>query len=157
MSFIAAMDTPCGRTVANPSIRPAATVAAKRVSITHERGIATRAVEESTMDQGAVLGTVLFVCVTYAFKTVVDAATRYRMLRMGGSEERVRSILQGDEHQRRHASLRWGVVLVALAIAFGLIEAFGWREITPGVIAVLAGATGVGNLAFFAISRRLKP
>ena len=64
-------------------------------------------------------------------------------------------MLQGEEHQRRHASLRWGVILLALALGFVLIEVFGWREVTPGVIAVLLAVTGAGNLAFYAISRKL--
>ena len=44
--------------------------------------------------------------------------------------------------------------MVALAIGFVLIEAFGWDEVTPGVIAVLLGATGLGNLAYYAAARK---
>ena len=44
---------------------------------------------------------------------------------------------------------------VALALGFGIVEAAGWTEITPGVIAVLVGAIGLGNLASFAASRKL--
>jgi hypothetical protein len=44
---------------------------------------------------------------------------------------------------------------VALAAAFGLIQASGWNEVTPGVIALLIGATGLGNLAYYMLSRRL--
>ena len=35
-----------------------------------------------------------------------------------------------------------------------MIEAGGWQQITPGVIAVLAIATGLGNLAYYAFMRR---
>ncbi|MEP7043736.1 MAG: hypothetical protein ABI843_11780 [Dokdonella sp.] len=98
---------------------------------------------------------VMFLCITYGFKAVVDARMRYLLLKAGGSEDLIRSILLGEEQQRRHASLRWGIVLLALAAGFGLIEAFHWTDITPGVVAVLAAATGLGNLTFFAISRRL--
>lgn len=97
----------------------------------------------------------LFICITYTIKAVVDARVRRQMVGAGGSEELVRSLVQGEEMHRRHASLRWGLVLVALAIGFGLIQAFGWTELNPGMIAVLAGATGLGNLAFFGVSRRL--
>jgi hypothetical protein len=97
----------------------------------------------------------LFVCITYAIKAVVDARVRRQMFNAGGSEELVRSVLQGEELRRRHSSLRWGVILVALAIGFGLIQSFGWQELTAGMVAILAGATGLGNLAFFAISRRM--
>ncbi|MGN2254693.1 hypothetical protein ACFWZ4_15040 [Frateuria sp. GZRe12] len=97
----------------------------------------------------------LFICIVYAIKVIVDARVRRQMVTVGGSEELVRSVLQGDELRRRHSSLHWGIVLVALAIGFGLIQAFGWQDLTPGMVAVLAGATGLGNLVFYAIARKL--
>ena len=96
-----------------------------------------------------------FICIVYAIKVVVDARVRRQMVTVGGSEELVRSVLQGDELRRRHSSLHWGIVLVALAIGFGLIQAFGWQDLNPGMVAVLAGATGLGNLVFYGIARRL--
>ncbi len=97
----------------------------------------------------------LFVCIAYAIKVCVDAMVRRHMVNAGGSEELVNSILRDEDQRRRHSSLRWGIVLVSLAVGFGLIQWFGWQDVTPGLIAVLAGATGLGNLAFFAISRKL--
>ena len=97
----------------------------------------------------------LFVCIAYAIKVVVDARVRQRMVAAGGSADLVDSMLRDEELRRRHSSLRWGIVLVALALGFGLIQWFGWQDVTPGMVAVLAGATGLGNLAFFAISRKL--
>ena len=97
----------------------------------------------------------LFVCITYAIKVCVDAITRRRMLDTGGSAELVSSVLRDEELRRRHSSLRWGIVLLSVALGFGLIQWFGWQDVTPGMIAVLAGATGLGNLVFFAISRKL--
>jgi hypothetical protein len=97
----------------------------------------------------------LFVCTVYAIKVVVDARARHHMVNAGGSELLVSSILRDEDQRRRHSSLRWGIVLVSVAVGFGLIQWFGWQDVTPGMIAVLAGATGLGNLAFFAISRRI--
>ncbi|CAM5395756.1 hypothetical protein [Rhodanobacter lindaniclasticus] len=97
----------------------------------------------------------LFVCIAYAIKVVVDARVRHRMVVTGGSEELVNAVLRDEELRRRHSSLRWGIVLLSLAVGFGLIQWFGWQEVTPGMIAVLAGATGLGNLVFFAVSRKL--
>ncbi|MFC4765777.1 hypothetical protein [Dyella koreensis] len=96
----------------------------------------------------------LFVCVTYVIKLLVEARLRHQFFKNNGSEELVRSILQAEQIQRRQSSLRWGLVLVALGIGFGLIQWFGWQEINPGVVAVLASVAGLGNLAFFAIARR---
>ena len=98
----------------------------------------------------------LFLCITYAIKAVLDARMRGKLLSPpDASEELIRSLVQNEELQRRHASVRWGVVLVCLAVGFALIEFFGWDDVTPGAIAVLLGATGVGNLVSFSISRNL--
>lgn len=106
------------------------------------------------MDLGFLIPIILFICITYAIKIVVDARVRSRMIGAGGSEDLVNSIMRDEEQRRRHSSLRWGIVLVSVGAGFGLIQWFGWRDVTPGMIAVLAGATGLGNLAFFAIARR---
>jgi hypothetical protein len=107
------------------------------------------------MDFDLLIPITLFLCVTYAIKALLDARTRAKLIAANGSEELIRSLVQNEEQQRRHASVRWGVVLVCLAVGFALIEYFGWNEVTPGAIAVLLGATGVGNLVSFAISRSL--
>jgi hypothetical protein len=107
------------------------------------------------MDLGILVPVSLFVCITYAIKVVVDARTRSRMIGAGGSEELVNSIMRDEEQRRRHSSLRWGIVLLSVGAGFGLIQWFGWQEVTPGMVAVLAGATGLGNLAFFAMARKL--
>ena len=97
----------------------------------------------------------LFASIAYTIKAIVDARVRRQLFRENVSQDLVRSIIEGDEARRRHASLRWGVVLLALAIGFVAIEAFDWRDLTPGVIAILLGATGLGNLVYFAIGRKL--
>jgi len=97
----------------------------------------------------------LFVCITYAIKVVVDARVRRQMVTVGGSEELVRSVLQSEELRRRHSSLHWGMVLVALGVGFALIQSLGWQDLTAGLVAVLALATGLGNLVFYAIARKL--
>ena len=99
----------------------------------------------------------LFVCTTYGFtvlvKALLDARMRTLIVRDGASEETIRLLVESDYQQRRWSALRWGIGLCLLAAAFALIQIAGWREITPGVVAVLAGAIGVGQLAFYAISR----
>jgi hypothetical protein len=96
----------------------------------------------------------LFVCITYAIKAVVDAGVRRKMVDSSGSQDLVRAMLQGEEQRSRHGSLRWGIVMVALAIGFGIVDAGHWDELSPAVIAVLLGATGLGNLAYYAIARK---
>jgi len=111
--------------------------------------------KEHTMNLGELIPITLFVCIAYSIKVCVDAMVRRHMVNAGGSEDLVNSILRDEDQRRRHSSLRWGIVLVSVAVGFGLIQWFGWQEVNPGLIAVLAAATGLGNLAFFAISRRI--
>lgn len=96
-----------------------------------------------------------FVCVTYAIKAVLDARVRRQMVESNGSQELVRSIVESEEVRRRHGSLRWGVVLLALGIGFTIMSARGLDEVTPATLAILLCATGVGNLVYFLLARRL--
>lgn len=98
----------------------------------------------------------LFVCITYAIKAVVDARVRRQMVDSNGSQELVRSVVESEEARRRNGSLRWGVVLVALAVGFALLEAFDWKDPSPGLFAIVLAATGLGNLAYFVAARRLR-
>ena len=107
------------------------------------------------MDYAIFIPIVLFACIAYSIKAVVDARVRKQLVASNGAPDLVRSILAGDESNRRLSSLRWGITLVALALGFGIVEAAGWQDVTPGVIAVLVGAIGLGNLASFAASRKL--
>ncbi|MDE2381482.1 MAG: hypothetical protein KGL71_04655 [Xanthomonadaceae bacterium] len=108
------------------------------------------------MDFVSLIPITLFLCITYAIKAVVDARVRKQLVASNGDPALVRGILEGDETARRLASLRWGITLVALALGFGIVDLRGWQEITPGVIAMLVGALGLGNLVFFAVSRKLR-
>ena len=105
------------------------------------------------MDFEILIPIAFFVCVTSAIKAVLDARMRGKLIQSNGSSEMIRTLVQNEEEANRYASLRWGIVLTSLAVGFGLIQWFGWDEITPGAIAVLLGATGVGNLAFYSIAR----
>jgi TRAP-type mannitol/chloroaromatic compound transport system permease small subunit len=99
---------------------------------------------------------VLFLSIAWTIKAVLDARVRRQMVESNGSEALVRSILEGEEARRRHGSLRWGIVLLALGIGFAAVDLQGVQEVTPGVIAALLVATGLGNLAYFLAARRLK-
>ena len=63
----------------------------------------------------------LFICIVYAIKVVVDARTRAKLIANNASEELMQALLAGEEHNRRHGSLRWGIVLTALAAMLGAL------------------------------------
>ena len=96
----------------------------------------------------------LFVAIAYTIKVIADMLVRRRLVESNGSEDLVRTMLAGEAERARTGSLRWGIVMVALALGFGLVEAGGWQDMGPGVIGILLGATGLGNLAFYAMARR---
>ncbi len=96
---------------------------------------------------------VLFLCITYAFRVLVDAIMRHRMLREPGTEDMLRTILQGEQAERRLASLRWGLPAITLGIGFAIIHAIGWREANAGAIAILLGCLGVSQLIYYALTR----
>jgi hypothetical protein len=98
----------------------------------------------------------LFLCIAYSLKVIVDAYARRKIIESRGSEELVRTLLEGEAVRRRQASLHWGSVLVILGMGFGLVELLKVDSATPGVVAILLAATGLGNLAYFAIERRVR-
>jgi hypothetical protein len=108
------------------------------------------------MDITVFIPITLFVCIYLAIKAVVDARARKHLVQSHGSEEMLRTLLDGEETRRRQASLRWGVILIALAVGFGLLEAFSWEDASPGLFAILLAATGAGNLAAYYLARRAK-
>ena len=96
----------------------------------------------------------LFICATIAFKALLEAVIRMRLMHVGQSEASLRSLLDADRFQRRAGALRSGIALVALAIGAALIEAFGWRDVTAGAVAAMVLPLGIGELIFFFLSQR---
>jgi hypothetical protein len=107
------------------------------------------------MDVHVVVPLALFACVTYALKAVLDAALRYRLLRAAVSSDVIRAVLEGEDHQRKAVALRWGILSLSLGLGFGLIALLGWKEVSAGVVAILAAAIGLGNLVLFAVIKRV--
>lgn len=104
---------------------------------------------------GILVPITLFICIVFAIKIVVDARFRSKLLQTGGAEDLLRSMALDDDQRRRHGALRWGIVMVLLAIGFAVLEALGWDDVTPGTIAVVLGAVGLGNLSYYFIARKL--
>src|SRR5690606_26558972 len=104
----------------------------------------------------ALIPITLFICIYLAIKALVDARARKHLVQSHGSEDMLRTLLEGEEVRRRQASLRWGIILVALALGFAALQAVDWKDPSPLVFAILLAATGLGNLAAYAATRRLK-
>jgi hypothetical protein len=111
-------------------------------------------------DLGVLIPMLLFVCVTfgitYSIKLLVNARVRIKMLQACDSKELIESIVRGEDHLGRMASLRWGLVLALEGLGFGVIQIAGWDTITAGAVAVLVGAFGLGSLIYFVVAQRMQ-
>jgi hypothetical protein len=109
------------------------------------------------MDLGILVPISVFICTAYSIRVCVDAMVRRRMVDAAGSPDLIELVLRDESLRRRYSALRWGIVLTFLSLGFGVVQWLGWnwKDNIPGLIAVLAGATGVGNLVFFMSARRL--
>ena len=110
------------------------------------------------MDKDVVVPVVLFLCITvgivYIVRLLVSTRQRIKMLQVCSSTELVQSVLHAETHRYQMSALRWGVLALMEAIAFGIIQALGWTTINPGVVAVLLGAFGLGSILCFVLGRR---
>lgn len=110
------------------------------------------------MDKGEIIPIVLFLCITfgitYVVRLLVNSRLRIKMLQVCGSKELVDAVVQGDARRDQMSALRWGILTLVEAIGFGIIQAMGWDNINPGVVAMLLGAFGLGSLLFFVVARR---
>jgi hypothetical protein len=106
------------------------------------------------LDKSIIVPVALFIAVVYSIKLLVDARMRFLFFK-GGSPETVQALFMGEERLRRQGSLRWGLVMTALALGLSLASAMDWQALSlPGLATILA-ALGVGNLVSFAWAQRL--
>jgi len=101
----------------------------------------------------------LFVCALLAFKALLEAVIRLRVMHRGQSDTSLRALLDADRFQRRVGAMRTGIALVALACGTAAIQMFGIHD--AGGLAAIALPLGIGELVFYFLSKResaeLKP
>ncbi len=107
------------------------------------------------MDPAIIILPALFATIAFTIKAIVDARGRTRLLESNSQESLIHSLLKGEERRRRQSALRWGIVLVFLGAGFLIVELMQWRFPSPGVIAVLLGATGLGNIVSYLVCSKL--
>ena len=108
------------------------------------------------MEKNIIIPIALFLCVTYTIKIVVEAYSRRKLLQIKGPTEDLALVLENEAAALRQNSLRWGLVLLAIGIGFGLLEIFNLRDVTAGMFAILLGMTGLGHLVYFFLARHLR-
>ena len=108
------------------------------------------------MDFALLIPIAAFIAIVMAIKIIVETRLRRRLAETNASEDLIKSMLQADEQSRRLSALKWGLVMVLLGSAFGLISAFGLDSDNPGTWGLLIGFAGVGMLAYHAIANRVR-
>ena len=107
------------------------------------------------MDLTVFIPITLFVCIVWIVKLVTDSRLRRRLAETHASEELVKTMFESDEINRRHSALKWGLVLVLVGSAFGLIDGLNLDPDSPGTYGILFAAAGLGLLGYhFLIARR---
>ena len=97
---------------------------------------------------------VLFVCVMFAIKIVMDLRVRRKFVESVVSEDLVRMMLVADEQNRKVSSLKWGLVLVLVGLAFGLVDWLDLGPNDPATFGIVIGAASLGMLGFHALASR---
>ena len=88
-----------------------------------------------------------FVCIAFIFKVVTDNRVRRRLAETHANEEMVRTMLEADERNQYESSLKWGLVILAIGVAFGLVDLFNLTPEDPSSFGLIIGSAGVGLLA----------
>lgn len=97
-----------------------------------------------------------FICITLAIKFIVENGTRRKIVSTNASEDLIRVMFDADERSRKNASMKWGLVLISVGVAFGVIEVFEMRMETPGAFALLSIAAGAALLVHHRLSRTIE-
>lgn len=97
---------------------------------------------------------VLFVCVVLAIKIIMDGRVRTKLAQSGASEDLVRAMLAADEQNRKVSSLKWGLVLILVGVAFGLIDFMNLGPNDPATFGIVIFAAGAGMLGFHNLVNR---
>lgn len=96
----------------------------------------------------------LFFSVVAIIKIIVDSRLRRRLAETNASEDLIRAMMQSDDTHRRLSSLKWGMVLLLVGLAFGLISLLGLGSDDPGTYGLILGAAGLGMIGFHILGKR---
>jgi hypothetical protein len=100
------------------------------------------------MDFTVFIPITLFICIVWIVKLVTDSRLRRRLSETHASEDLVKAMFQSDEINRRHSALKWGLVLVLVGAAFGLIDGLNLDPDDPATYGILFAASGLGLLGY---------
>ena len=99
---------------------------------------------------------VIFLSMAWVVKIVADAITRRKLIEKGVADERVKMVF-GSSEMSALANLKWGMVLVAVGLAFFLSQYLPYYLEHEGAIGLILIFAGIAFLIYFPIAqKRLK-
>ena len=98
------------------------------------------------MDKNVIVPALLFLCVTYAFKLLIDARLRWLLMR-SGSPETVQALLRGEQQLRQAESLRGGLSMLGAAAGLALVAGCDWPPLSAATFAAILSGVGLAQVA----------
>jgi hypothetical protein len=112
--------------------------------------------EGRTKMEAVLILAVIFFSVAWIVKIVADSNTRRKLIEKGVADERVKMVF-GSSEMSALANLKWGMVLVAVGLAFFLSQYLPYYLEEEGAIGLVLIFAGVAFLIYFPIAqKRLK-
>ncbi len=105
------------------------------------------------MDKNIVVPALLFLCLTYAFKLLLDARMRYLLFKVG-SAEAVSALIAGEQALRRQSQLQGGLMAFGLSLGLAAVAVMDLPPLSAATLSVLLGSLGVAKLAAYWLDQR---
>lgn len=97
-----------------------------------------------------VVVSVFFWCIAYVTKTLSDNRVKRELVNVKADSETIDYLMLRSPPSERESSLKWGLVIVALGVAFGLIHLLrldGDEAMTYAILFVFGGGALLGHYA----------
>lgn len=95
---------------------------------------------------------VVFFAFAYIVKVLADARTRNKLIEKGLVDKNVQHLFAPDRELRTLSSLKWGMILVGLGIAWLLRELFPYDISSEGAFGLMLIFGGIAFLVYYPLA-----
>ena len=96
----------------------------------------------------------LFGMIGYVTRVISDNRVKRELVSMNADKETIDYLFLRAPEQSYENNLKWGIVIVAIGVAFGLMEVLGLNAEQPMTYALLFVFSGGGLLGFYALKAK---
>ncbi len=111
------------------------------------------------LDDGLIVPIAFFVTTAAVIlglaRIISDGRTRRRLIESGGSAEVSHALAERQDEHGLFSALRWGIVAVAVGLAFVIVQFLPYQSDDPIMFGVVLLFLGAGLLAYYVMARRL--